>query len=90
MKLRPCPFCGSEAKVVNTPIKKTILCTGSCPLWFWDFSSESEQELIERWNKRHNEPPMVDEVPNLDSQRRDHHLDAVQAPYPLDGTDNTV
>lgn len=55
MELKPCPFCGNEAKLkINTEMGGTnyqVLCT-QCPTtvgryWYWN-----QEDVIETWNKR--------------------------------------
>lgn len=51
-ELRPCPFCGGEAKLVraNNSWHKVICCkcTGSAGSW----RTVTRQEAIEAWNRR--------------------------------------
>lgn len=68
MKLKPCPFCGSSAtaKYEILGIETEVECDGpDC------YAVMRGVHAIEAWNKRHNEPPVVDEVPPLDAQRRE-------------------
>ena len=52
-KIEPCPFCGSEAKVImiNDAGNYNVHCT-KCPAdmgrqWFW-----KQKDAINAWNKR--------------------------------------
>jgi len=76
MKLKPCPFCGSSASEewhMNSFWNEEfpVVCCDNDQCGARTGYCDSEEEAVEVWNKRHNEPPMVDEVPNLDSQRRE-------------------
>lgn len=55
-KLRPCPFCGGEARIIAKPYEPKVCvgcdddtCLGFSGLgWLYD----SEQEAAEAWNRR--------------------------------------
>lgn len=72
MKLKPCPFCGgNNVNIVPfgfTKVTQFIECD-DCGASVRPCIDESE--VIAAWNQRYNEPPMIDEVPNLDSQKRE-------------------
>ena len=53
-KLKPCPFCGSKAKLTHfkwTDVIYSVNCT-NCEI---ELESLDEAELIKRWNTRHDE-----------------------------------
>lgn len=71
MKLLPCPFCGGKAELSDDYLFFSVHCTNAdCEIETKRF--RFKLDAIKAWNKRHNTPPMVDEVPNLDSQKRGH------------------
>ena len=52
--LKPCPFCGSKAKLTHfkwTDVIYSVKCT-NCEI---ELESLDEAELIKRWNTRHDE-----------------------------------
>ena len=52
--LKPCPFCGSKAKLTHfkwTEVIYSVNCT-NCEI---ELESLDEAELINRWNIRHDE-----------------------------------
>lgn len=73
MNLLPCPFCGHKARAVYRDVAQTqivveclrIDCGGNL-----EWPTPNFDDAINAWNTRHNAPPMIDEVPNLDSQSR--------------------
>ena len=53
-KLKPCPFCGSKAKLTHfkwTEVIHSVNCT-NCEI---ELESLDEAELINRWNTRYDE-----------------------------------
>lgn len=68
MELKPCPFCGGNVIYTVTTVG-AYRCT-KCETVII-ISSQSGDAKHEFYNTRHNEPPAVDEVPPLDSQRRE-------------------
>lgn len=72
LKLKPCPFCGSSASPAWNEL--------SAYTWVECDNPDCDTVMrgpnaFERWNKRHSEPPAVDEVPPLDNQRRESSAD---------------
>lgn len=57
MELKPCPFCGEKAEIVNgSGIRFTewlILCTGDCPV-SPSVRKETPEEAVVAWNTRAN------------------------------------
>lgn len=62
-KLKPCPFCGEEAKLQTSisssiPKRATAICyceyCGSSTKWFKDFERDGTfiDKAIEAWNRR--------------------------------------
>lgn len=50
LKLKPCPFCGGKAFIVDG---KMIMCVcGATMKSFNDWKPFTEQEVVERWNRR--------------------------------------
>lgn len=51
MKLKPCPFCGGKAEMLNYSEKEWLvccpICSGMVEKW-----RETEIEAIEQWNRR--------------------------------------
>lgn len=73
MNLLPCPFCGGQASLYWEDNRECIPCWIECDHINCNGrgpTRETTQEAIDAWNKRHNAPPTIDEVPNLDSQSR--------------------
>ena len=52
--LKPCPFCGSKAKLMSATWQEEIY-TIYCIECECELESLSESELIKRWNTRHDE-----------------------------------
>ena len=57
MKIKPCPFCGSEARVVSCCYGSQVECSecGAMTKRYldgMDTNRESEKKAIEAWNKR--------------------------------------
>jgi hypothetical protein len=68
MKLLPCPFCGSEARMIErkcSPAKYGIGCSNmDCIIWLPEDAPKrnlqsyvtcyvKKEDCIERWNRRH-------------------------------------
>lgn len=66
MKIKPCPFCGGKASFFEL-----VVVYAFCTACKASVAGDTLEEAANKWNQRHNEPPMVDEVPNLDSQKRE-------------------
>lgn len=49
-KLKPCPFCGGEAKVQRFPRNYSVYCT-ECGARTMSFKP-TEEEAVEDWNRR--------------------------------------
>ena len=49
MELKPCPFCGGEAKIYRSKYDAFVGCD-KCHISTW--SGDSEQELVDAWNRR--------------------------------------
>jgi Lar family restriction alleviation protein len=55
VELKPCPFCGSKAKLHSNADRHVILCSKEdCHAAFVARSFESEEDAIAAWNKREN------------------------------------
>ncbi len=50
-KLKPCPFCGGEAKVVKADITYTVMCI-QCPATIGRQWYAERKEAVEAWNRR--------------------------------------
>ena len=48
-KLKPCPFCGSEARLMRNQTAFYILCCECSAQSLWDIHKE---QAIEAWNRR--------------------------------------
>jgi len=72
-ELKPCPFCGGEAELHGDVYSAFIECNycGASGGTHVSLSGNAKADAIKAWNKRHNEVTPVDEVPKLDSQRRE-------------------
>lgn len=71
MKLKPCPFCGGKAELSDDYLFFSVHCSNpDCEFEIETKRVEVKSDAINAWNTRHNEPPTIDEVPNLDSQQR--------------------
>lgn len=63
-ELKPCPFCGGEAKTVNADGSKPFATgCGSCSIWFYGFTKE---EADAKWNTRADGWHPASEPPNND------------------------
>jgi len=52
-KLKPCPFCGGKAHVVDGMLSLTSLAVcDKCGAAVTFYGNEAEREVIEAWNKR--------------------------------------
>lgn len=54
-KLKPCPFCGGEAKVEHeyySNFTKINYCVSCFSCFSSTFDFDTEQEAIEAWNRR--------------------------------------
>ena len=53
-ELKPCPFCGHEAEMLNYSKNEWLVCCPACDgmVERW---RETEKEAIEQWNRRANE-----------------------------------
>ena len=51
-ELKPCPFCGGEAKIAETEIGGFELRCKDCPCDFGRFWFPTEIEAVEAWNRR--------------------------------------
>jgi Lar family restriction alleviation protein len=64
-RVKPCPFCGSQATVIQheddhynkiqctTDVYFSISCIGNdCPVEFNVFDSKTEEQAIAKWNER--------------------------------------
>lgn len=57
VKLKPCPFCGSEVEIVPEQVDAitvsyNFICVECCSNTYFDFSDR--KEAIESWNRRVN------------------------------------
>ena len=48
----PCPYCGSEGKIITTEGCDLIACCTECDAQCGYSSDEEESEVVEQWNKR--------------------------------------
>lgn len=58
-ELKPCPFCGSEAKICHAKAPErewyTVYCpTGKCGVNVETLAYDIQEEAIKTWNKRSN------------------------------------
>lgn len=55
-ELKPCPFCGAKAQMLNYSknewLAECSVCSGMVERW-----RETEEEAIEQWNRRVNDDP---------------------------------
>ena len=53
-KLKPCPFCGGKAEILNYSedewLVHCVICDGMVERW-----RKTEKEAIEQWNRRAND-----------------------------------
>lgn len=53
MKIKPCPFCGGEAKLEKMGYPHHVYCTKcSARVTGKGFDKDGEQDAIKRWNTR--------------------------------------
>ena len=57
-EIKPCPFCGGEAKLIGLAEapEAYVDCTKCCPM------SNSDEGAIKKWNTRHGEIALLDKV----------------------------
>ena len=51
-ELKPCPFCGGEAKMANTDIGGWPVYCINCPCDYGRYWFATKQKAIEAWNRR--------------------------------------
>lgn len=52
-ELKPCPFCGGEAEIVNNGYFVDVSCKDHrCRGWAESLMNNTEEEAIEAWNRR--------------------------------------
>lgn len=74
MKIKPCPFCGGDVGFYWEDNRNCDPCWIECNRISCNARGprcKNPYDAITAWNKRHNEVTPVDEVPNLDSQKRE-------------------
>lgn len=55
IKLKPCPFCGGEARISKSGSLCIVMCAdakGDCPVKPWVGRYGSEADVIDDWNRR--------------------------------------
>lgn len=50
-KLKPCPFCGGEAKIVANCYNQHYICCKKCKCAFWADYTRKE-DAVNGWNRR--------------------------------------
>ena len=50
--LKPCPFCGGKAMIFRECNHFRVLCDGECSVNPVTYGFDTEEEAIEKWNKR--------------------------------------
>jgi len=64
-ELKPCPFCGGEARIENQYVHKWVVgCEsfGCICMWLWSYTPlfSSREEAVKAWNTRANDANEVD------------------------------
>lgn len=66
-ELKPCPFCGGEAVLINNGCFVDVSCKNfHCRGWADSLMWKTKQEAIEAWNRRAEPQKLFDAVCNID------------------------
>ncbi len=56
VKLKPCPFCGGEAEIIDNEYFVDVSCKDHhCRGWADSLSYKSKEQAIKAWNRRVND-----------------------------------
>ena len=66
IKLKPCPFCGSEVKIVTVKedartVGYSFMCVHDCSNTYLNYADR--EEAIEAWNKRNSDEKQLPKEP---------------------------
>ena len=66
-ELKPCPFCGGEAVLIDNGCFVDVSCKNfHCRGWADSLMFKTKEEAIEAWNRRADNKDLFNAVSNID------------------------